>query len=143
MDSKNIEDIIKRVVGEYISGGKISTNASGVMKKSFTNIERVRFDTGNANDKVYVTDLFSLEESPRIGCGLMELDNSSFNWTLNYDEMDIVLEGTLTVKLMDGSEVSAKSGEVLFIPKGSSIVFHTPNYAKFVYVVYPANWQEQ
>lgn len=142
MDAKIIEEVVTKIVGEYLktNGGG---NAPSVLKKKIADVKREKFDTGNPSDKVWVTDMFSLSESPRIGCGLMEMDNSSFAWTLNYDEMDVVLEGTLTVETSDGKEVSAKAGEVMYIPKGSSIIFKTPNYAKFIYVVYPADWQSQ
>ena len=30
----------------------------------------------------------------------------------------------------------------MLIPKGSKIQFSAEDYAKFIYVVYPANWSE-
>ena len=50
-------------------------------------------------------DVVTLEEAPRMGCGVMELDHTSFEWTLTYDEYDIVLEGTLEIEI-DGRIVS-------------------------------------
>ncbi|MEA7543799.1 cupin domain-containing protein, partial [Salmonella enterica subsp. enterica serovar Montevideo] len=41
-------------------------------------------------------------------------------WTLNYDEIDMVLEGELHVR-HEGETMIAKAGDVMFIPKGSSI----------------------
>ena len=99
-------------------------------------------DTGNPNDKVYTHDLFTLEQSPRLGAGLMEMENTTFPWTLNYDEMDYVIEGELSI-LIGGEKVTAGPGEVLYIPKGSSIQFSVSGRARFLYFVYPANWQEQ
>jgi ethanolamine utilization protein EutQ len=32
---------------------------------------------------------------------------------------------------------------VIYIPKGSSITFGTPNWTRFVYVVFPVNWNEK
>ncbi|MDR3321267.1 MAG: hypothetical protein LBS93_02375 [Synergistaceae bacterium] len=32
---------------------------------------------------------------------------------------------------------------MLFIPKDSAIEFSAPDYAKFVYVTYPADWSNQ
>ena len=34
-----------------------------------------------------------------------------------------------------------QSGDVMFIPKGSSIEFGTPSTVRFLYVARPANWQ--
>ena len=62
--------------------------------------------------------------------------------SLNYDEMDYVIEGRLDI-LVNGQTVSAGPGEVLYIPKGTSIQFSARDKARFLYFVYPANWQEQ
>ncbi|WP_420916557.1 cupin domain-containing protein [Paenibacillus thiaminolyticus] len=104
--------------------------------------EKDRLDTGNPNDIVYCKDLFSLQESPRLGCGIMEMKETTFDWTLNYDEIDYVIEGHLDV-IIDGTKVSAGPGEVILIPNGSKIQFSVPEYARFIYVTYPANWAEQ
>ncbi|MCB5943070.1 ethanolamine utilization protein EutQ, partial [bacterium 210820-DFI.6.52] len=43
--------------------------------------ESNRLDTGNPSDVVYTKDLFTLEESPRLGCGIMEMKETTFDWT--------------------------------------------------------------
>ena len=59
---------------------------------------------------------------------------------LTYDEYDIVLEGELEIEI-DGRVLSAKQGEIIYIPKNSHIHFQTPSTTKYVYVTYPADWQ--
>ena len=51
-----------------------------------------------------------------------------------------VLEGELHVR-HEGETMIAKAGDVMFIPKGSSIEFGTTSSVKFLYVAWPANWQ--
>ena len=102
--------------------------------------EEHRMDTGNPADRVWTRDLFTLEEAPRLGCGLMVMERTTFPWTLTYDEMDYVIEGRLDI-LVDGQTVSAGPGEVLYIPKDTSIQFSVRDKARFLYFVYPANWQ--
>ena len=154
MEEKDIQSVIVKVIsdfmktgtvagqGDNVAGASSQTGGLKVLKRSVadTDANKIKSDI---NNNVYITDMFTVEESPRLGCGLMELDNTDFPWTLNYDEMDVVLEGTLVIKNPDGSTVEAKQGEVIFIPKGSSIVFSTPFYTKFLYIVYPADWQNQ
>ncbi|BDY96467.1 hypothetical protein MUTS15_51240 [Escherichia coli] len=41
----------------------------------------------------------------------------------------------------EGETMIAKAGDVMFIPKGSSIEFGTTSSVKFLYVAWPANWQ--
>jgi len=104
--------------------------------------EEDRLDTGNPADRVYTKDLFSLQESPRLGCGIMEMTDTTFDWTLEYDEIDYVISGQLDV-LIDGRKVSAKAGELILIPKSTSIQFSVTGEARFIYVTYPADWQSQ
>lgn len=103
--------------------------------------EADRLDTGDLSHRVYTHDLFSLTESPNLGCGIMEMERTTFPWTLRYDEIDYVISGSLTIYQGDKA-VTAGPGEVLLIPKCSSILFSVPDKARFLYVTYPADWQQ-
>jgi ethanolamine utilization protein EutQ len=72
----------------------------------------------------------------------MEMKETTFDWTLRYDEMDYIIEGTLDI-LIDGEKITGNAGDMIYIPKDSKIQFSAPKYAKFFYVTYPANWAEQ
>lgn len=104
--------------------------------------EKDRLDTGDSSHRVYTHDLFTLAQSPRLGCGVMEMNRTTFPWKLDYDEIDYVISGSLTV-YQGQHAVTAQAGEVILIPKGSSILFSVPDRARFLYVTYPADWQNQ
>lgn len=150
IDSKVLEDIIRKIILQTVSQDqKIKEDRvidkSGIMSVKLPTIKlgkEDRFDTGKAEDDVLLKDVLSLEESPRLGCGLMEMKETTFDWTLQYDEVDYIIEGRLEINI-DGRKVCADKGEIIFIPKGSKIQFCVPEYAKFMYVTYPANWAEQ
>jgi ethanolamine utilization protein EutQ len=91
---------------------------------------------------VWLKDVVVTQDRSPMGAGYMSLDKGEMQWTLTYDEIDIVLEGELVITR--GSEqVRGKQGDVIYIPKGSSITFGTPNWTRFVYVVFPVNWNEK
>ena len=91
---------------------------------------------------VWLKDMVVTEDRSPMGAGYMSLDKGEMQWTLTYDEIDIVLEGELVITR--GSEqVRGKTGDVIYIPKGSSITFGTPSWTRFVYVVFPVNWNEK
>ena len=91
---------------------------------------------------VWLKDVVTTPDRSPMGTGYMSLDKGEMQWTLTYDEIDIVLEGELVITR--GSEqVRGKTGDVIYIPKGSSITFGTPSWTKFVYVVFPVNWNEK
>ena len=143
MDKSQLEALVREVLREHLGGR--CTALHGVRKVSVPALRTTaadRMDTGNPVDKVYTHDLFTLEQSPRLGAGLMEMENTTFSWTLNYDEMDYVIEGELSI-LIGGEKVTAGPGEVIYIPKGSSIQFSVQGRARFLYFVYPADWQNQ
>ena len=138
---ETIEAIVRQVLGKLM----VENDDCPVKKVSvpaLTVTEEHRMDTGNPADRVWTRDLFTLEESPRLGCGLMVMEHTTFPWTLNYDEIDYVVEGQLSI-LIGGKRVTAGPGEIILIPKGSSIQFSVEDKARFLYFVYPANWQEQ
>ncbi|UDN60206.1 DUF861 domain-containing protein [Clostridioides sp. ES-S-0010-02] len=146
-----LEVLVRQIIEENLNGSKNNIDfnrhkdISGITSIKLPRVkvdESNRLDTGNPNDIVYTKDLITLEESPRLGCGIMEMKETTFDWTLNYDEVDYIIEGTLDI-LIDGRKITASEGELILIPKGSSIKFSVPNYARFIYVTYPADWESQ
>ncbi|MGN0995110.1 MAG: cupin domain-containing protein [Butyricicoccus sp.] len=137
-----IREIVEKVLAETVAksaGMERQVDPSGIIGIKTSSVELEPFE---GRSDVLLKDVTSLEEAPRMGCGVMELkDGASFEWTLTYDEYDIVLEGNLEIEI-DGRIVSGGVGDIIYIPKGSHIHFQTPDYAKYVYTVYPANWQE-
>lgn len=140
MDRAALEALVRSIVMEKL--GALSCPVKKIPVPRLDVTEEHRMDTGNPSDRVWTRDLLTLEESPRLGCGLMVMERTTFPWTLNYDEMDYVIEGRLDI-LVGDQKVSAGPGEVIYIPKGTSIRFSVQDKARFLYFVYPANWQDQ
>ena len=145
IDKNALEKLVRQVLLEKLGGTPVPERpaAHGVRSVAVPRLEvreADRLDTGRSGDRVWTRDLFTLEEAPRLGCGLMVMERTTFPWTLTYDEMDYVIEGRLDI-LVDGQTVSAGPGEVLYIPKDTSIQFSVRDKARFLYFVYPANWQ--
>ena len=152
VDRTTLESMIRDILVEKLSGvtgcgidayrelTKSGVIAVKVPKVSVTEADRM--DTGVPGDIVYTKDVFSLSESPRLGCGVMVMDHTTFDWTLNYDEIDYVIEGSLSI-LINGECATANAGELVLIPKGSKIKFSVPDHARFIYVTYPADWASQ
>ena len=95
-----------------------------------------------AGTNVWLKDVVVTQDRSPMGAGYMSLDKGEMQWTLTYDEIDIVLEGELVIT-RGGEQVRGKTGDVIYIPKGSSITFGTPSWTRFVYVVFPVNWNEK
>lgn len=140
------EELIKEIVEKVMSESlKVHTKAdfekqidpSGILRINTKTVKTKPFEkTG-----VTLQDIVTLEEAPRMGAGIMELDQTSFEWTLTYDEYDMVIDGVLEIEI-DGRVITGYPGDILYIPKNSHIHFQTPSKARFAYFVYPADWQQ-
>ncbi|MCL2163213.1 MAG: cupin domain-containing protein [Oscillospiraceae bacterium] len=139
-----IADIVKKVIESIGDNGEFEKNRdpSGVMSVRTSTVKPDVFDTGKPGDKVFLKDVSSLEECPRVGAGVMEMDHSDFDWTLRYDEWDFVIDGTLEI-VIDGRRVVGNKGDMIYIPANSSITFSCPTTCRFAYFVYPADWSNQ
>ena len=138
MNKQGLETAIRQILAEMLTGQR-------VLCADLTNLplsQENRLDTGNPADRVWTRDLFTLEQSPRLGAGLMVMEHTTFPWHLAYDEIDYVIPGRLTV-ISPAGPVTAGPGQVILIPKDSDIQFSAPESARFLYVTYPADWQNQ
>ena len=138
MNKQGLETAIRQILAEMLTGQR-------VLCADLTNLplsQENRLDTDNPADRVWTRDLFTLEQSPRLGAGLMVMEHTTFPWHLAYDEIDYVISGRLTV-ISPAGPVTAGPGQVILIPKDSDIQFSAPESARFLYVTYPADWQNQ
>jgi ethanolamine utilization protein EutQ len=122
----------------------IQKNLPPLKVVKMANVQMEQFLEGKTTPgtNVWLKDVVVTQDRSPMGAGYMSLDKGEMQWTLNYDEMDIVLEGELVIT-RGNEQVRGKTGDVIYIPKGSSITFGTPNWTRFVYVVFPVNWNEK
>lgn len=96
-------------------------------------------DVGRPEMDIRLRDVVGAAEGLPIAAGVMSLREGSFPWDLDYDEVEYVIEGELHITTAD-QRVVGRPGDVIAVPRGSSITFGTPSWAKFLYVTYPADW---
>ena len=116
------------------------TSGIKVVKGSATALDI--FEGAGKEKRVGIADVITTDDNSSMAAGYMAWENAFFPWTLNYDEVDVILEGELHIRCQ-GETTIGKAGDIMFIPKGSTIEFGTPSKVRFVYVAWPANWQEQ
>ena len=132
MERGLLEDIFKPFESERHGNG-LKVVRGGSVKMDV-------FETGTPGAKAFFQELVSKEES-HISAGFLVIDHSEFPWELTYEEIDYVIEGTLTVTI-DGKKYTAHAGDVLFVPSGSRVIWGSPDKARIFYATYPANWAD-
>ncbi len=142
-DSNLIEQLVQKALRDMEAvdtGGSCQRQVAdnGVVLVRGNSVQMGRFDGAPGHD-IGLTDVITGADTSRMSAGYMSWENAFFPWTLNYDEIDVVLEGELHIRA-GGKTYIGKPGDVLFIPKGASIEFGTPSSVRFVYVTYPADW---
>ncbi len=150
IDSDMIYNVLKTMMDKGLLKGMFETAPAlpYVADKDCGGLKVVRgnsvkldvFDTGDPNVKAYYQELVSKDES-QMSAGFLVIENSSFEWELTYDEIDYVMEGTLTVTI-NGKTFTAYPGDVLYVPKGSKVIWGSPDKARVFYTTYPANWAD-
>ena len=142
LDETLVKEIVEKVLTELACKKEDfikQKDESGILMVKTNTVKCEPF----AGEKgVALKDIVTLEEAPHMGAGIMELDHTSFEWTLTYDEYDMVIDGILEIEI-DGRVITGHTGDIIYIPAGSHIHFQTPETARYAYFTYPADWQEK
>ena len=113
---------------------------SGLIVVRGDSVRLGRFTGAGPDRRIGLTDLIQGSDGSPMTAGIMSWKREdSFPWSLEYDEVDMVLEGVLHIGI-DGRTLEGRAGDVFYIPKGSRIVFGTPGHVRVFYVTYPADW---
>lgn len=139
MDKGLLQEMLQCLKGSSLPYAA-ECDASGLKVVRGNSVKMDVFDTGDSEVKAYYQELVSKEES-KMSAGFLTIENSRFDWELTYEEIDYVIEGTLTVEI-NGKTFTAYPGDVLFVPSGSKVVWGSPDKAKIFYTTYPANWAD-
>ena len=98
------------------------------------------FEQAPPGQIIHLKDVVTSREG-NLAAGFMTFDHSELLWHLTYDEVDYVVEGTFTLKA-NGKTYTCQTGDVMYIPKDTHVVFGSPAHTRVFYVTYPANWAE-
>ena len=106
-------------------------------RKSEMNFVAFGGPPGQAN----IARLVGPDMSRTMGAGIVTFDACSIEWTVLYDEVIVVLEGTF--RLVVGSEaLVCTPGDVLWIPENTPIKYEGDK-AKVFYALHPVDWRQK
>lgn len=138
---KIVQEVLKSIQPQNADAVRKECDPSGIRLVHGESVICERFDTGRASDKVGIKEILNIKECPNMATGFMTIDHSEFDWTLRYDELDYIVEGSMDITI-NGKTYTGKQGDVFYIPKDTSITFGSRDSCKFFFSTYPANWAE-
>ena len=113
-------------------------NANGfkLVRGGGIKMEVLELENPADNGKVQYQELIGADVDSSMNAGFMTVDQCTFNWDVEPQEIYYVVEGNMTVTV-DGVPHTAYPGDCLFIQKGSKVVFSSGNTkAKVFYCTY-------
>ena len=138
------EALLDQIILKVIQEQKNAPAAPPTQKEAIHCVDgkTVQLSSFPGHNPVGIADIITGTGGFTMAAGIMAWTNYAFPWTLNYDEVDYIIEGELHLRC-NGTLTIARAGDVVSIPKGTTLEFATPSNVKFFYVTYPANWQDQ
>lgn len=92
--------------------------------------------------RIFLGDVLDEKNSGTMGVGFARYAPGQSNeWVVTYDEALIVTKGTYSVSAEDGTRTTAKAGEVIYLTKGTKVVYSAEEETEVVYVTYPT-WMD-
>jgi ethanolamine utilization protein EutQ len=94
--------------------------------------------------RIFLGDAVDSSNSESMSVGFARYAPGESNeWVVTYDEALIVTRGAFTVAAEDGRETTARAGEIIFLRRGTAVVYSAKDEgAELVYVTYP-HWTER
>ena len=138
-DTQNtdLKKAVQKIMSEVLKPACENPKATHVVGK---NVVIQPFLEAPPGQKVGLVDVIDARVG-NLASGFMTFDHARLPWLLNYDEVDYIIEGEFVLEV-EGQVFRAVAGDVVYIPKGSKVVFSSPTFCKVFYATYPANWAD-
>ena len=89
-------------------------------------------------DMAQLAEVSGPNDGTELGTGYVRLTDAHIDWTVQYDEVLIVLDGSLRVRTQD-SVLEAGPRDSVWLPAGTALTYEAEN-ALVAYAIHPANW---
>ena len=94
-------------------------------------LQKMNSSASERNSRTWLSDFaFSTVKGKEMTSGLFHMKRgNALNYTYTYDEMKYIVSGEFHLTDGTGQKVVAKAGDLVHFPKGTAVVFETPNEA--------------
>ncbi len=89
-------------------------------------------------DQAQVAVVSGADGATDLGSGYVRMTDARIPWTIQYDEVILVVEGALSIEL-DDHTITAGPGQSIWLPAGTALTYISESALLF-YAIHPANW---
>lgn len=89
-------------------------------------------------DSAQLAEICGQKDGTFLGVGFVNLENAYIRWTVTYDEVLVVLQGSMTVHIEE-QQFHLKVHDSIWLPEGTSLIYEAKK-ALVLYSIYPAYW---
>ena len=89
-------------------------------------------------DQAQIAEVTGSGEGTVLGTGFARFAEASIPWTVQYDEVLLVIEGKVTVRTATG-DFEAGPRDCIWLPKGTELHYESEGALVF-YAIHPSNW---
>lgn len=138
----DLERLVRNVVGTRLAAAAIPTPSDqdpaltrldGVCLVDSARLLRDATGAIPTTEKVWVADALRCTDDAKLAGCYMAWEKASFNRTVDFPEIGIVIDGELHVTV-GGRTVVGKPGDMLYFPKGAEVLYSTPTRVKMACV---------
>lgn len=128
-----IMDVVQKVMGDMIKPACENPQFTHISHDEIKIEPLAKAPTGQ---NIKMIDVITTREA-NLAAGFMIFGKSTLPWQLSCDQIYYIVAGDFELRIGDKVH-KCKTGDVLAIPKGASVVCGSSSYAKVFYVAYPA-----
>jgi len=137
VDAEELERLVRQKVATRLETslrGPESAEESDTCIDGVCLISGRRLMTGGirpvpVDEKVLIADALPCIDGYKLAGGCMQWENASFSRTVEFPEVDIIIEGELDLAV--GSETLAgRPGDMLYLPKGVTVTYGTSSMVR-------------
>ena len=126
-----LEEMLKELLKQNSKKYSSEIDESGVKLIRGNTVKMDLLKTEQENSKVQYQDVINKEES-KMNAGFLIIEESKFMWKLLYEEIDYVIDGSISIQIDERKYIASK-GDVIFIPKGTEVTWEAIDKAKILY----------
>jgi Ethanolamine utilization protein len=134
MDSEKVYKVLKvlmerGMLGDILKPYQAQTHESGFKVVRGDTVSMEILETGTVGTKAFYQEVVN---EGAMQAGFLTIENSSFDWEIANEEINYIIEGTVTIQI-DKENFTANVGDILYFPKGTKVTWSAQEKMKLFY----------